>query len=235
MTSLEAVARRAGRRRRAGDPSSADEDRPPLQVEFAGGHRIAVETEAVVRRESILNTVGSLALILPLLYLVFRSLWLVPSARCRRRSRWCSCSACSASPAPRCRRRRRRRARCCSASASTASCCCTSPTRLAVRQGRTGARRSTRLGRTCLEHAARHVDDGGDVLRPDVRRLPQPQQLGALIGHSMVVCGVLTLVLVPALLPLRRPARAARPLAHAGARRWVERHRRAIARRGRRR
>ena len=29
---------------------------PPLQVEFAGGHRIAVETEAVVKRESIVNT-----------------------------------------------------------------------------------------------------------------------------------------------------------------------------------
>ena len=42
-----------------------DEARPPLRVEFAGGHRIAVETEALVRRESIINTVGSLATILP--------------------------------------------------------------------------------------------------------------------------------------------------------------------------
>ena len=46
-------------------------------VQFAGGHRIAVETEAVVKRESILNTVGSLVVILPLLFIVFRSLWLV--------------------------------------------------------------------------------------------------------------------------------------------------------------
>ena len=64
----------------AGEASRAadlDEPLPPLQVEFAGGHRIAVETEAVVRRESILNTVGSLALILPLLFFTFRSLWLV--------------------------------------------------------------------------------------------------------------------------------------------------------------
>ena len=36
---------------------------------------------------------------------------------------------------------------------------------------------------------------------------PSLQQLGALIGHSMVVCGVLTLVIVPALLPRRRPRR----------------------------
>src|SRR5262249_11893907 len=54
-----------------------DEPRPPVQVQFAGGHRIAVETEAVVKRESLMNTVGSLALILPLLFVVFRSLWLV--------------------------------------------------------------------------------------------------------------------------------------------------------------
>ena len=64
----------AGEESRAAD---LDEPLPPLQVEFAGGHRIAVETEAVVRRESIFNTVGSLALILPLLFFTFRSLWLV--------------------------------------------------------------------------------------------------------------------------------------------------------------
>ena len=54
--------------------SEDDEQRPPLQVEFAGGHRIAVETETVVKRESILNTIGSLAVILPLLFITFRSL-----------------------------------------------------------------------------------------------------------------------------------------------------------------
>ena len=51
--------------------------RPPLIVQFAGGHRIGLEAEAVVKRESIVNGVGSLALILPLLLLVFRSLRLV--------------------------------------------------------------------------------------------------------------------------------------------------------------
>ena len=35
---------------------------------------------------------------------------------------------------------------------------------------------------------------------------PSLQQLGRLIGHSMVVCGVLTLVMVPALLPRRAAA-----------------------------
>jgi len=50
---------------------------PPLGVEFLGGHRIAVEAEAVVKRESITNGVGSLAMMLPLLFLVFRSPWLL--------------------------------------------------------------------------------------------------------------------------------------------------------------
>ena len=50
---------------------------PPLRVEFAGGHRIALEAEAVVKRESIMNGVGSLAMMLPLLFLVFRSPWLL--------------------------------------------------------------------------------------------------------------------------------------------------------------
>jgi hypothetical protein len=54
-----------------------EEPRPPLRVQFAGGHRIAVEAEAVVKRESIFNTVGSLVVILPLLFIVFRSVWLV--------------------------------------------------------------------------------------------------------------------------------------------------------------
>ncbi len=59
------------------------------EVQFAGGHRIAVETESVIRRESILNTAGSLALILPLLFLVFRSPWLVARRfDSLRRCRW---------------------------------------------------------------------------------------------------------------------------------------------------
>jgi predicted exporter len=57
---------------------------------------------------------------------------------------------------------------------------------------------------------------------------PSLEQLGALIGHSMLACGVLTLVLVPALLPLRRPVRPARSLAMPAFAAWVDRHRRAI-------
>jgi hypothetical protein len=43
------------------------------------------------------------------------------------------------------------------------------------------------------QHAARHVDDGGDVLRAGGRRL-RLQQLEYLISHNMLVCRLLTLV-----------------------------------------
>ena len=62
----------------AARPREKDEETPPpMNVQFAGGHRIAVETEAVVKSETWWNTIGSLITILPLLWIVFRSLWLV--------------------------------------------------------------------------------------------------------------------------------------------------------------
>jgi len=62
----------------AKEPRERDEEPlPPMTVEFAGGHRITVETEEVVKSETWWNTFGSLITILPLLFIVFRSLWLV--------------------------------------------------------------------------------------------------------------------------------------------------------------
>jgi predicted RND superfamily exporter protein len=58
---------------------------------------------------------------------------------------------------------------------------------------------------------------------------PSLQQLGRLIGHSMFVCGVLTLVMVPALLPRRSTGRSGRALLlMPGLARWIEQHRRVI-------
>jgi predicted RND superfamily exporter protein len=47
-----------------------------LRIEYAGGHRIALETEAIIRRESLFNGVTSLLAILIFLLVVFRSAWL---------------------------------------------------------------------------------------------------------------------------------------------------------------
>ena len=151
-----------------------DESLPPLQVEFAGGHRIAVETEALVRRESIVNTVGSLALILPLLFIVFRSLWLVavgslPSAlslaRGAGRARVRRRHACRPPPpAPR---------RCSSVWAIDGVVLLYVAHRLALAEGQSPTA-AVASGAGPDQHAARHVDDRGHVLRPDVRRLSQP-------------------------------------------------------------
>jgi uncharacterized protein len=57
---------------------------------------------------------------------------------------------------------------------------------------------------------------------------PSLRQLGRLIGHSMMVCGLLTLVMVPALLP-RRPPRRPRPsLVMPRLASWIVRRRRSI-------
>ena len=196
-------------------------DRSRRQPDDAAGRRAAaaaarssspaatasrVETEAVVRRESILNTVGSLALILPLLYLAFRSPWLVavgslPSAL--------------------------------SLVVVLGVLGFTGATLSAAAAGSAAMLFGLGVDGVVLLYVAYvlargRTDAGVDVRRrsPDRRAsmllgmwttaatfyglmfvdFPSLQQLGLLIGHSMVVCGILTLVLVPALLP-RRPSR----------------------------
>ena len=57
---------------------------------------------------------------------------------------------------------------------------------------------------------------------------PSLQQLGMLVGHSMVICGVLTLLLVPALLPRQAPRARVRALALPALPIWIAAHRRAI-------
>ena len=57
---------------------------------------------------------------------------------------------------------------------------------------------------------------------------PSLRQLGLLIGHSMVVCGVLTLVMVPALLPRRAPRRAPTALVMPQLAGWIVRRRRLL-------
>ncbi len=185
-----------------------DEERPPpLDVQFAGGHRIALETESVVRRESISNTAGSLALILPLLFLVFRSVWLVgigslPSAI----SLVMVLGALGFANAT-------------LSAAATASAAMLFGLGIdgvvllyvaythalndgaepdAAIDGLTGSSYSMLLGMwttAATFYGLVFVD------------FPSLEQLGRLIGHSMLLCGVLTLILVPATLPRVRPRR----------------------------
>ena len=153
--------------------SADDEPLPPLRVEFAGGHRVALETEALVRRESILNTVGSLVAILPLLFIVFRSLWLVAVGALPTTLSLVIVLGVLGFLGTRL-----------SAAGTGVSAMLFGlgidgvvllyvahllPTRRDARD----RHRLADLGPRG-QHAPRHVDDGGDFLRPGVRRLSQP-------------------------------------------------------------
>jgi predicted RND superfamily exporter protein len=210
------------------DADPPDEKRPPLDVQFAGGHRIAIETESTVRAESLSNTFGSLALILPLLYFVFRSPWLVavgslPSAISLVAVLGILGVAGSTLSA-----------------AATASAAMLFGLGIdgvvllyvaythalgegaepdAAIDGLTGAAYSMLLGMwttAATFYGLAFVD------------FPSLEQLGRLIGHSMVWCGLLTLVLVPATLPRTKPRRSPRSLRLPALADWVRRHRIAI-------
>jgi len=208
--------------------ANLDEPLPALQVEFAGGHRIAVETETVVRRESILNTVVSLALVLPLLYVAFRSLWLVlvgslPSAL--------------------------------SLLVVLGMLGFTGATLSAAAAGSAAMLFGLGVDGVVLLYVAHRlaVDDGTPaegivpaIAGPSSSMLlgmwttaatfygltfvdfPSLQQLGLLIGHAMMICGVLTLVIVPALLPRSVPAGSRRRLTMPRLAGWVARRRRMV-------
>jgi predicted RND superfamily exporter protein len=205
-------------------PPDEDEPHPAMSVEFAGGHRVAVETEAIVRHEAIMNTVGSLALILPLLFIVYRSFWLVlvgslPSGL----SLVVVLGALGLAGAR------------LSAAATGASAMLfglgvdgvvliyvayllhlASDEPEDAASGLTGPSMSMLLGMwttAATFYGLTFVD------------FPSLQQLGLLIGHSMMVCGLLTLIMVPALLPRKAPARKPRTLTMPRLAAWIGRHR----------
>ena len=184
--------------------AASGNDTPLPRIRFAGGHAIALEMEGLMRAESIWNAIGALVVILPLLYFAFRSPWLVavgavPSAL----SVLIVMAAYAWLGIP------------LSAAAAGA----------AAMQFGLGIDGVVLLF-VAYRHVGRVVSDDGreDLAGPAVSMLlgmwttaatfyglavvdfPSLEELGLLIGHSMMVCGVLTLVLVPALLPATPPA-----------------------------
>lgn len=205
-------------------PPGAAEARAPVEVAFAGGHRIAIEAEAVVKRESIVNSVGALALILPLLYLVFRSPWLVvvgalPSSV----SLLVVLGVLGMAGAT------------LSAAATGASAMLFGlgvdgvvllyvTHRLAIAEGAAPDEAIRRLGRPAASMLLGMWTTAATFLGLLVVDFPSLEQLGLLIGLSMIVCGLLTLALVPASLS-SRPAAAIRPLTMPGLAAFVRRRR----------
>ena len=220
QSELARVRVEAARESRAGDD---DEPLPPLRVDTAGGHRIAVETAAMVRRESIANGAGSLLLILPLLYLVFRSFWLVavgsiPSAL----ALVLVLGALGAAGAT-------------LSAATTASAAMLFGLgidgvvllyvahNLALRDG-SASPDAAHLAGSARSMLVGMFTTAATFYGLAVVDFPSLRQLGTLIGHSMVLCGLLTLVLVPVLLP-RRAVRSGSPLTMPRLAGWVGRHR----------
>ena len=202
-----------------------EEPKPPIEVAFAGGHRIALETETVVKRESILNGVGSLALILPLLYVVFRSIWLIVyGALPSLASLLVALGVLGLGGA-------------------TLSAAATGAAAMLFGLGMDGVVLIYVAHRLAL---ARGLDAAGSVATlggPSASMLlgmlttaatfyglvfvdfPSLQQLGLVIGHSMVACGILTLLLVPALLPTRRPSGPIKVMIWPSLASWIATHR----------
>ena len=209
----------------AGENTAADdEDRPPMTVEFAGGHRVAVETEALVKRESIFNTIGSLALILPLLYLAYRSLWLVAVGAVPSALSLLIVFGVLGFAGVR------------------LSSAATGASAMLFGLGVDGV---VLLYVAYLLHLTNgdQNDPASGLAGPSISMLlgmwttaatfygltfvdfPSLQQLGRLIGHSMLLCGLLTLILVPALLPRRPPARRPPTLTLPRLAAWIVRRR----------
>jgi predicted RND superfamily exporter protein len=209
------------------EANTDDDDRPALRIEMAGGHRIAVETESFIRRESIVNTVGSLALILPLLYFVFRSPWLVaigslPSAL----SLIVVLGVLGFTGA-------------------TLSAAATGSAAMLFGLGVDGVVLLYVSHRLALAKGLDARAAVQEIAEPSKSMLlgmwttaatfyglmfvdfPSLQELGRLVGHSMVVCGLATLFLVPATLP-RKPRKVQRALVLPGLAAWVLGHRTAI-------
>ena len=212
--------------RRATIPTSLSSP-PPLEVAFAGGHRIALETEAAVRRESIWSTVGSLAAILPLLFILFRSLWLVlvgplPSVLSLvvvggvLGLAGVTLSAAMAGSA----------AMLFGLGVDGVVLLYVTH-RLASRAGATEAERISAIAESSSSMLLGMWTTAATFYGLAFVDVPSLQQLGLLIGHCMVVCSILTLVLVPALLP-RTSATTRRVLTMPRFSRWIAVRRRAI-------
>ena len=159
-----------------------------------------METEALVRRESILNAFGSLLVILPLLFLVFRSVWLVvvgalPAALSLLvvlggfgflGSRLSAAGT--------------------GASAMLFGLGIDGVVLLYVAHLRPvegGPDTSSRIAGPAASMVLGMWTTAATFYGLAFVNFPSLQQLGLLVGHSMLICGILTLVVVPALLPRR--------------------------------
>jgi predicted RND superfamily exporter protein len=201
---------------------------PPPALEIAGGHRVAVETEVLVRRETMLNTIESLTAVLVLLLLAFRSprLVLYGGAPIALASILVLAAAAvlriPLSPAA------------AGSAAMLFGLGVDASVLLFVRYreewaaGRDGiavVRRLEEPARSIVLGVATTAATFAALLWMD---FPSLQEMGALVGGGILICGALTLVLIPALMAWRSPPRTAPALEAPRLARFVTSHPRAI-------
>jgi predicted RND superfamily exporter protein len=206
--------------------ADAAQSRPPLDISFVGGHLIALDTEGVVKKESIWNSLGSLVLILPLLYVVFRSVWLFS---CGALPSLISLAIVLGLMG---------------LAGATLSAAATGAAAMlfglgvdgvvlmyvaygvAVARGQTGRDAVASLGPPSASMFLGMLTTAATFYGLVFVDFPALRQLGLLIGHSMVACGVLTLLLIPALLPHRSTTRGRfATLEWPGLAAWIRRYR----------
>lgn len=209
------------------DADADEEALPPMHVEFAGGHRVALETETLVRRESIVNTVGSLATILPVLFLMFRSIWLVTVGALPTTLSLAVVLGLLGYLGT------RLSAAGTGVSAMLFGLGIDGVVLLYVAHllpGTDGAPRDTasRIAGPATSMLLGMWTTAATFYGLMFVDFPSLQQLGLLIGHSMVICGILTLLLVPALLPREAPTVRPRTLTLPRLAPWIASRRRGI-------
>jgi predicted RND superfamily exporter protein len=184
-----------------------DDDGQPVpqpRIEVAGAYRNAVEAESLIRNEGIANSIGSLVLIMIVLLLVFRSHWLV----------WCSAVpivlaalvtlGVNAAFFPVSS----------AASGGAAMLFGLSIDAVAVlyvryleerKAGHAPPEAIENTGPSAVSAIIAIVTTAATYLALIGIDFPSLQELGRLVGLGILLCGLFTLLLVPALLPRRDP------------------------------
>jgi uncharacterized protein len=213
LATIEATARR----------EAMDPDAGAVSIQAAGSYRISLEAEQLIRREGIVNSIGSLLLLLLVLFAVFRTPWVMLYG--------CAPLALAAlltlgingviqgslSPAT-------------SGSAGMLFGLGIDGVVLLylryLEERRVGASADEavrRMGGTASSVALAQLTTAATFFALLCIDFPTLQELGSLVGLGILLCCALTLLLLPALLPRRVDARPGRGLTAAWLGRFVTR------------
>jgi predicted RND superfamily exporter protein len=215
LSAVEATARR--------EAAVEDPDAGAVEIQAAGAYRVSLEAEQLIRREGIVNSVGSLLLLLLVMFAVFRTPWVMLYG--------CAPLALAAvltlginglihgslSPAT-------------SGSAGMLFGLGIDGVVLLylryLEERRTGASADEavrRMGGTASSVVLAQLTTAATFFALLFIDFPTLQDLGSLVGLGILLCCGLTLLLLPALLPRRTDARPGRALTAAWLGRFVTR------------